>query len=420
MEHRTLWLFVGIGGGALVLLGCGGGLLVLAFLLASESALTAVETLPLAGVIGLGLGFGFVLMLHGWAGWRARPSRPFNPPRVWLMWLAWMLLVGIGAAVSLLPLTPAVYLPPIHVLTMSLPPLTVLWSAGRALQGAGGSWRDVVTVMIGGGSLGLGFSLVSEGLVGLALAVVLIAATLMMPGGEEQIATLVNNFRDPAWLADLTNLAELLLTPTIATSVLGLLSVPVPLIEETFKTLAAGVVARWVRPRPARAFLWGVASGAGFALVENVFNGALGGAEGWAVGTIARFGATMMHCATGGLVGWGWGQLWTERRPLRFLGSYVAAVVLHGIWNAATVSATLLSASALTQRGGDIWRPIAGLGMLTGAGLLGLLTLTFVFAVPFAGRKLAAEAKRPEDIVVGLERTSTFDADARSRLTHQV
>ena len=65
MEHRMLWLFVGIGGGALVLLGCGGGLLVLAFLLASENALTAVETLPLAGVIGLGLGFGLLLMLHG-------------------------------------------------------------------------------------------------------------------------------------------------------------------------------------------------------------------------------------------------------------------------------------------------------------------------------------------------------------------
>jgi RsiW-degrading membrane proteinase PrsW (M82 family) len=419
MEHRALWLFAIIGGGTLVLLGCGGGLLVLAFLLASESALTAVETLPLAGVIGLGLGFGLVLMLHGRSGWRARPSRPFNPPRVWLMWLAWMLLVGIGAVVSLLPLTPAVFLPPAHVLTMSLPPLIMLWSAGRALQGAGGSWREVVTVMIGGGSLGLVFSLVSEALVGLAFAVFLTAATLMTPGGEEQIVTLVNNLRDPAWLADFTNLAELLLTPTIATSVLGLLSVPVPLIEETFKTLAAGVAARWVRPRPARAFLWGVAGGAGFALVENVFNGALGGAEGWAAGAIARCGATMMHCAIGGLVGWGWGQLWAERRPLRFLGSYVAAVVLHGIWNAATVSATLLSVSALTQRGGDIWRSVAGLGMLTGLGLLGLLTLAFVFAVPFAGRKLAAEARQPKDIAVDFEETPTFDADARSCLTHQ-
>ena len=41
------------------------------------------------------------------------------------------------------------------------------------------------------------------------------------------------------------------------------------------------------RPGPARALLWGVAGGAGFALAENLFNGALGGTEGWAPGAVA-------------------------------------------------------------------------------------------------------------------------------------
>jgi RsiW-degrading membrane proteinase PrsW (M82 family) len=322
------------------------------------------------------------------------------------MWLAWMLLVGLGAVISLLSLLPTWLLPPIHVLAMSLPPLIVLWSVGRALGGAGGSWREVVASMVSGGTLGLGGSLVSEGLVALAFGVVAVVVTLMTPGGAEEIVVLVDNLQDPAWLSDFTNLAELLLSPAAAVATLGMFSIPVPLIEETCKTLAAGIVARGVRPHPARAFLWGVAGGAGFALAENVFNGALGGAEGWAMGAVARFGATMMHCVTGGLVGWGWGQLWSERRPLRLLGSYVAAVVIHGVWNAITIIAVLLSAGALVHGGNDIWLAMAGLGTFTVLGLLGLLTVTFVFALPFAGRQLATGAEQLQAGTAGLEQVS--------------
>jgi RsiW-degrading membrane proteinase PrsW (M82 family) len=227
---------------------------------------------------------------------------------------------------------------------------------------------------------------------------------LMTPGGEDQVIALANNLQDPTWVSDLTNLVKLLLSPTIAITTFGLLSIPVPIIEEVLKTLAAGVVARWARPHPARAFLWGVTGGAGFALVENVFNGALGGGvEGWAIVAVARFGATMMHCMTGGLVGWGWGQLWTERRPLRLLGCYVAAVIVHGMWNAITMSAVFLSASVLVLGGNDVWPAIAGLAILIVLGLLGLLTVTFVFALPLVGRKLATDIKQLQTETAGLE-----------------
>jgi RsiW-degrading membrane proteinase PrsW (M82 family) len=273
----------------------------------------------------------------------------------------------------------------------------VLWLVGRALRGVGGSWREVVAGMAGGGILGLGIALIGESLIAFALAVVATAVVLTMPGGAQRIASLVRNLQDPAWVTDLDSLLQFLQSPAVAISLLGLFSIPVPLIEETFKTLAAGVVARWVRPQPARAFLWGVAAGAGFALTENLFNGALGGAEGWALGVVARFGATVMHCLTGGLVGWGWGQFWTGRRPLRLLGSYAAAVTVHGLWNAAAVGAVLLSASALAHEGDVLWLALLSLGMVTLIGLLGLLTVTFIFALPFAGRRLAAEAERLQD-----------------------
>ena len=124
------------------------------------------------------------------------------------------------------------------------------------------------------------------------------------------------------------------------------------------------------------------------------------------MGAVVRFGATMMHCVTGGLVGWGWGQLWTERRPLRLLGSYVAAVVTHGVWNAITINAVLLSAGALVHGENDIWLAIVSLGGVTVLGLLGLLIVTFVVALPFAGRKLVAETKQLQAGTDGLEVTA--------------
>jgi RsiW-degrading membrane proteinase PrsW (M82 family) len=394
MQRRVLWLIVGVAGGALVLLGSGGGLLALTLVLAGGGTPTAADSLPVAGIMASGLGLGVPLALHGWGGWRARPSRPFGPSRVLWMWLALMLLIGLGMAVSSLSLAPALLLPPIHVLTMALPPLIVLWLVGWALRGVGGSWREVVAGMAGGGVLGLGAALIGEGLIAFALAVVVTAVVLTMPGGAERIASLARELQDPAWVADLDNLLPFLLSPVVAISALALFSVPVPLIEETFKTLVAGVVARWVRPQPARAFLWGVAAGAGFALVENLFNGALGGAESWALGAVARFGATVMHCLTGGLVGWGWGQLWTARRPLRLLGSYAAAVTVHGLWNAAAVGAVLLSASTFAHKRDGLGLALLSLGMLAVVGLLGLLTVMSIFALPLAGRRLAARAER--------------------------
>jgi RsiW-degrading membrane proteinase PrsW (M82 family) len=391
MRRRALWLIFGIAGGALVLLGVGGGLLALALLLALRGALTAAEALPVAGLMAFGLGLGVPVALQGWAGWQGCPSRPFNPPRTCWMCLALVLLIGLGTIVTALSLAPALLLPPIHVLAMICPPLVVLWLVGRGLNGMGGSWRDVVAGMAGGGILGTTASLVCEGLIGFALIVVVLTVVQLLPGGAERISVLTRDFEDLAGRQDLAKLLELLLSPAVAISILGMFSVPVPLVEEFFKTMAAGVAFRWMRPRPGRAFLWGVAGGAGFALAENLFNGVLGGAQGWALGAMSRVAATTMHCFTGGLVGWGWGQLWTARRPLRLLGSYAVAVAIHGLWNAAAVGIALLGACTWVYEGDDGWIALAGLGILALAGLLGLLVGGFLFALRLAGRKLTVD-----------------------------
>lgn len=158
----------------------------------------------------------------------------------------------------------------------------------------------------------------------------------------------------------------------------------------------------WARPHPARAFAWGVAAGAGFALAENLFNGAVGGVEGWAIGAVTRVGATTMHCFVSGLVGWGWGQLWSSRRPLRLLGALAAAMIIHGVWNAAAVGMTF-AGIALMAAGENIFQAgLAGsLLLLCVATLIGL-TLTFAIALPLVARRLAAqeEPSEPGDIII--------------------
>ncbi len=395
MERRTLWLVAGIASALFSVLACGGGLLLLAAALVGGVALTAAETLPLAGSMALSLLFGVPMISHGWARWRDRPSRSFDPPRAWLLWLllAFLLLIGLGGVVSARSLAPALLLPPIHVLAMTLPPLIVLCLVGRALRGAGGSWREVVASTVGGGSVAFGASLVGEVLLVLALVVAVTVVALMLPGGAERVMALAERLQDPAWQQDLTNLLDLLLSPLVFVSALLLFSLPVPLIEEAFKTLAAGVAARWARPQPARAFLWGVAGGAGFALVENLLGGALGGAEGWSLGAISRMGATVMHCLTSGLVGWGWGQLWTARKPLRLLGCYGAAVTIHGVWNAIAVGLAFGGASALAYEEDATRFALIGVGMMALAGLLGLLTVAFIGVLIVAARRLASESE---------------------------
>jgi hypothetical protein len=397
MQRRALWLIVGMVGSALGVLTCGSGLLLVVAAPAVGGALTVAETLPPAGIMALGLVLGVPLALHGWAGWRERPSRPFKPSHVWWLWLLLVALIGIGAVISSQSVAPALLLPPIHVVAMALLPLIVLALVGRALRGMGGSWREVVASVGGGGFLGMGVSLVGEGLVILAAIIFLAAIVAMMPGGAGRIVALARDLQDLARQADITSLLELVLSPVVVVSALAYFSIAVPLIEETCKTLAAGVVGCWVRPHLARIFLWGVAGGAGFALVENLLSGVLGGAEVWPFGVVTRFGATVMHCFTGGLVGWGWGQLWSARRPVRLLGTYAAAVIIHGLWNAAAVGAGLLGATTLVFEADDLWLALIGLGMATLTGALGLLAVAFLVMLLLAGRRLADEAEQLRD-----------------------
>jgi RsiW-degrading membrane proteinase PrsW (M82 family) len=327
------------------------------------------------GPLVLGLALGAVLALEGWRLWKGRPSPLFYPRRTWPLYGVFLLLMVLGLLVSLGNWAPPFLLALTNVLALFLLPVMVLAAVGRAMRGTDGTWRDVIGGILGGALIGTGLSMVIE--VGLALVAVTFAfAFNLVPGGLGGLESLMDQASDPAFLLDPQSLSRFL-TPGILLGALFFVSIITPLIEETVKTLGIGLAGRWLRPGPARAFLMGVASGAGFALVENVFNSPIIGSA-WLLGIVSRLAATFMHCATGGLVGWAWGVLWARQRPWRGPLAFVGAVALHGVWNGLVVATVASGLSAVTRADDPIWMAagsMVALTLLLALGVLALMTL---------------------------------------------
>jgi hypothetical protein len=82
--------------------------------------------------------------------------------------------------------------------------------------------------------------------------------------------------------------------------------------------------------------LWGIAAGAGFGALENLFN-ATGLLSAWAFGMFLRVGATTMHVANGALMGRGWYAARVEKKWGRLGIAYGASVLFHMLWNGAVI-----------------------------------------------------------------------------------
>jgi len=361
-----------------------------------------VERLPgfvgAVAFVALGCGLGLPLAATALQSLSGKPSRPLRWPRFWLLALLFLLAVATGQGVLSYAPVPWLFFPYFYVLGIVLPVIAVLSLVGRRLARGGltTNWREVLAQVVSGAFLGTAAAFALE--IGLFFVLGLVAVVLLAltPGGFEQLQTFFAEPQLAEGFPDLSQLQPLLRSPWLIGLVLFGMAVVAPAIEEAVKTLGV-LLMSYRRPSQARAFLWGVAGGAGFALVEGLLNGALVLAEQqmWAFSVVSRAGTVVIHCLAGGLVGLGWQALFSGRRRWRGLGCYVVAVAMHGLWNALVVGVAF--AGLLTSEGAvdDMIQGVGALGVaLVGFVLLALLVAQFLLLL-YLSQRLARTLPSP-------------------------
>jgi hypothetical protein len=136
---------------------------------------------------------------------------------------------------------------------------------------------------------------------------------------------------------------ELALHPVVIGVLVAMLSLLVPIIEESLKTASIWPLLP-ARIRGAPAFLGGVLGGTGFALSEGLFLAQP--TTGWLLVLVGRAGATLMHAFATGLAAWALAELVVGGRWRRGLAGFASAVVMHGLWNGAAIAVGLSQLAA--------------------------------------------------------------------------
>ncbi len=343
-------------------------------------------TIAAAGALGVSVGF--TLMSQARNSLKGRASRVFHPRSPWLLVLLFVPCLILGQAmVSLLelPIFTSLAFPPFHVFVAIVPSVVILAFVGRATRAA--SWRTVSLELSHGAILAPAGALTGEILVLLLLTLAVSTVVVLMPGGMDALIELSHNLQDPAWIEDPMNLAQLVLSPGVLTLIILVFVIIAPLIEEFLKGLGVLFLSYRMRGRT-EALLWGVASGAGFALSESLFNGSIA-LEGWAAVMLMRWGATLMHCVASGIMGLGWYDGIVDKRPWRFLGAYAASAGIHALWNAAAVGVAIPSLLMATRPHDVLAQGVAGVAIVGSLAFLLLLVILMalvMFYLTRAGR----------------------------------
>ena len=307
----------------------------LSLTLIDSRRLAPTTTLPILSLFIIGVCLGLPLAWQAFAGLRGNNSKRLVLPLTWGVGLVSLYLVALagGQTVLSLKLAPAMTLPPFHILALAIPPLLCLWGVVTLAKEPHLTWRRLWGGLGGGafGAVGLAFAIEL-----FLLALGIVAVAIILGGSPDWVEQLGQSQLTPGGLTDSPLVRSLFRNPIVILTLFVSFSLVVPIIEETAKSLVPALAGAWHGLSATQIFLWGVAGGAGFAVVEGLLNGSLS-TESWASVALLRIGASAMHCLTAGLTGWGWGQVWTQRRWLHLLLAYIVAMAIHGVWNGASI-----------------------------------------------------------------------------------
>ncbi len=285
-------------------------------------------------------------------------------------------------------------LPPLNIIATGLPAVWLVYVGTHGLLPPHPRYKW--GVFAGGLILGPLIILVLEIILIIGVGILAVVWIMVNPSLSPQFNSLVNNLQQAATnpSAILPSLVPFILNPGIIFLGFATVSVLIPIIEETIKPIGVwSMVGRVITP--AQGFAFGILSGAGFGLFENLGNTSNGG-EAWALLAGSRISTLLLHSFTAGLVGWGLASAWYSRRYLRLGMCFVAAVITHGLWNGLAI----LSAASSLQGISNVPLPsyLQPLGIFATFGIfaLGFIVLVLFIAINAVFRRqIALSAPEP-------------------------
>ena len=395
MARRIVGIVLGVLGVGLGLLTAGGA----AWLVAAGRGdagsrfLTGAALIP-SGVLLLGLGAAAI-----WLAVRlGRPSRPMSLPPWWLS--AGLFLAAVGGGWALLRAGQWGLFFPLATLAAFVPAAV----AGRlALPRSGPRppWRRVLPAFAWGALVAplLAFALQLVAIIGVVVAVA-VGLAFSGEGTLDTLQRMLDRLQGRT-LSDEQSQALLQLVvrqPLVLLSGAFVVAFAGPVVEELGKFLGVALFSRGRGGAPpdrsavVTITLMGLASGLGFATIENIFYTAAAGPQGWTALTLARGAFTpLMHGTASALFALGWARQLRDPGGWSLLEGAVSAMGLHAAWN---ICAGLLIVVGLLAGEGQPGpaQAVGGLALVVVFGLLILFAVGGLAGLVRIGRTLGREA----------------------------
>jgi RsiW-degrading membrane proteinase PrsW (M82 family) len=317
------WAYMAIlFGGFLLLAGCTatGGFLGLPILPFGEDLL-GEQLGEMAGIF-LGLICGSLAVVHGFNSILKRRSGPLKLAPPYIFGIVFALVLGLGNIVLNFGISEEFLFPLLFLLGAALPTVAVFaWTARRL--GWPITWRQGALALMAGSTLSIFIAILLE------TFLPFIAYFILYP-----LEDLAYTFSDTLAFGSSGFLERLFFSPVILVFLL-FTAIEAPLPEEFAKALAASFFGRKRITSERQAFMIGLSSGAGFAILENMlYEGLYAQWSGWSWGgvTLLRGLGSVLHPLCTGIVTLGWFRA-REGGFRELLKAYGIAVGLHTLWN---------------------------------------------------------------------------------------
>jgi len=269
----------------------------------------------------LGLFGGLLAVYHGVSSISQRTSSIFKLPSFYVFWIVLALVLGLGNLILNRDIAVDYLFPPLFVLGAALSTFAVLAWAFRNL-GWPLTWRQTALAFVCGSTLSVIVAIILE------TTLPYLAYLLISPLGF-----LADEFAELGWGAP--GLVERLFASPLVLVYLIFTAFEAPLPEEFAKALGIPMFGRLRITNERQAFAIGLASGAGFAILENMlYEGMYANYNGWSWGgiTLLRSIGSVLHPIGTGIIALGWFRM-KQGGASTLLKAYLLSVLLHTLWN---------------------------------------------------------------------------------------